>query len=114
MTFYVLCVAFRYETSPTMRINYEPLEFPSVTICNVNPIRVSKLDYYGSDELVAFLSESQPSADYQTTNPSAQQAQQEIDQLDDGQPISARRRKVDDTRISVSSTAIGRRTGSAV
>ena len=97
-----------------MRINYEPLEFPSVTICNVNPIRVSKLEYYGSDELVAFLSESRPSADYQTTNPSAQQQQQqESDQPDDGQPISARRRKVI-TRLSVLSAAIGSRTGSIV
>ena len=114
MTFYVLCVAFRYETSPTMRISYEPLEFPSVTIFNVNSIRVSKLEYYGSDELVAFLSESRPSADYQTTNPSAQQQQQqESDQPDDGQPISARRRKVI-TRLSVLSAAIGSRTGSIV
>ena len=56
-----LCQEYlKYETTATTEITYSQLDFPSVTICNVNPVRNSLRYRYGDEDFNAFIGECSP------------------------------------------------------
>ena len=40
---------FKFDTNNQIQLGYESLEFPAVTICNVNPVRQSMLSTFSAD-----------------------------------------------------------------
>ena len=56
---------FKFQISiQKVKIAYEALEFPTVTFCNINPIRTSMSRRFGSDDLVDFLDRLKPRATF--------------------------------------------------
>ena len=47
-----------------MKIVYETVDFPSVTLCNINPVRVTGVTEYGTQELLVFLTQITPPTVY--------------------------------------------------
>ena len=43
---------YSYETTTSIKLKYSKLPFPSVTVCNINPLRKSMLEKYANEELV--------------------------------------------------------------
>ena len=47
-----------------MKIVYEPIDYPSITLCNINPVRTQALETYGTDALIDFVEAIQPVTAY--------------------------------------------------
>ena len=56
------------DTSSSIKLGYANLEFPSVTICNINPIRTTELNDT-SRQLRSFLKTINPPQDYNQAGP---------------------------------------------
>ena len=53
----VLQEFLEYEVSNKIEMGYDRLQFPAVTLCNINPIRKSQLEFM-SDDLRDFLNKT--------------------------------------------------------
>ena len=59
-----------FETNSVVSISYASLDFPSVTLCNQNALRASKIIEFGNAQLKQFLQEVKPRSDYMVPAPS--------------------------------------------
>ena len=55
---------FERKTTSSINLGYAPLPFPSITLCNINPIRLNKLDL-ASDDMKDFVESVKPDRDYE-------------------------------------------------
>ena len=55
---------FERKTTSLITLGYAPLPFPSITLCNINPIRLDKLDL-ASDDMKDFVESVKPDRDYE-------------------------------------------------
>lgn len=54
----------RYEYDTKVTLTYDYLDFPSVTVCNINPVRLSAIAQYGTDNMKYFFGQLTPSQQY--------------------------------------------------
>ncbi len=61
---YLICEKYyRYETTTSVKIGYDKLQFPSVSLCNINPVRLSGVGDVGG-ELEQFVNAISPQTEY--------------------------------------------------
>ena len=62
-TYKVFHKYYKYETTTSVSIGYDKLSFPSLTLCNINPIRLSKANEIGGS-IKEFVSSLDPKDQY--------------------------------------------------
>ena len=50
----------RYDTSSQVKITFDSLDFPTITLCNINPIRENAITRFGSEDLEELLELMRP------------------------------------------------------
>lgn len=60
----LLVLYFSFQVNTQVSLGYAKLDFPTVTICNINPIRQSMLDQYGTPEMKNFVAQLKPTNSY--------------------------------------------------
>ncbi|KAK2167592.1 hypothetical protein LSH36_26g10056 [Paralvinella palmiformis] len=96
-TFQICEKYYSYKTTSSVSIGYDKLPFPSVTICNINPIRRSKVNELGGP-IAAFVSGLLPRTGYGyawdvQTNTEATIRNEDLNEPNSGMRINSRSRK---------------------